>query len=354
MFNTKVNKTTLLLALSILSAPALASYEFEIDEDSKISFGGYIKVDARYVDGDVAYLDKWSGNGTVLTGDASQFKIFANQSRFNTKYVHGDVTGFIEMDFFGGSGNEVISNSYNPRLRHAYIKYQDLLVGQTWSTFMNTSAMAETADFGGTMMGIAFIRQGQIRYSFGNLQVALENPETSGGDTASDNVPDVIAKYTFKGDWGNVSISGVGRQLNTLDGETETTFGGGFAGKIKTFGKDDLRFQFHTGQLGRYVGTSAVKDLVAKTVDDVTTYDAEESTAYNVSYRHFWTSTLRSTVTYGYIKGDESGTEISQWGLNLFENLTPELAVAVEVGNYQLEHLDADSYYGQLSMQYKF
>ncbi|WP_282109424.1 DcaP family trimeric outer membrane transporter [Shewanella algicola] len=342
--NSKLNYIALAIALSCISSSSFAAYEFEINDDNKITFGGYIKVDARYVDGDVAFQDNWKGGGVGLDESASQFKIFANETRINTKYQHGDVTGFIEMDFFGGSGNEIVSNSYNPRVRHAYISYKNILAGQTWTTFMNPSAIAETADFGSTLMGISFARQGQIRYTNGGFQFSLENPESFGGDTANDNVPDVIAKYTLKGDWGNVSFSALGRQLNTLEGNTETTIGGGFAGKVNTFGKDDLRFQFHTGELGRYVGTAAVKDLVGE--------EAEESTAYNVAYRHFWTDTMRSTFIYGYIKGDESGTEISQWAVNLFENLTPELSVGFELGNYELEHEDKNSFYGQFSMAY--
>jgi hypothetical protein len=342
--NSKLNTIALAIALSCISSSSFAAYEFEINDDNKITFGGYIKVDARYVDGDVAYQDYWTGGAAGLGENTSQFKIFANETRFNTKYEHGDVTGFIEMDFFGGSGNEIVSNSYNPRVRHAYISYKHILAGQTWTTFMNPSAIAETADFGSTLMGISFARQGQIRYTNGGFQFSLENPESFGGDTANDSVPDVIAKYTFKGDWGNVSFSALGRQLNTLEGNTETTIGGGFAGKVNTFGKDDLRFQFHTGELGRYVGTAAVKDLVGE--------EAEESTAYNMAYRHFWTNTMRSTFIYGYIKGDKSDTEISQWAVNLFENLTPELSVGFEVGNYELKHDDKNSFYGQFSMKY--
>ena len=85
------------------------------------------------------------------------------------KYTHGDVMGFIEMDFWGGGGNEIVSNSANPRIRHAFIKYKDVLAGQTWSTFMNTSAIPESADFAGATLGLVFIRQGQVRYTMGDF-----------------------------------------------------------------------------------------------------------------------------------------------------------------------------------------
>jgi hypothetical protein len=110
----------------------------------------------------------------------------------------------------------------------------------------NTSALAEAANFGGPLVASAFIRQGQIRYTMGGLQVSIDNPEIYGGnsfytilpDTANDNLPDFIAKYTFKGDWANVSISGLARQLESKTGNTESAIGYGIAGGISTFGKD--------------------------------------------------------------------------------------------------------------------
>lgn len=344
MFNSKYTK--LLLASSFMAATssAFAGYEIDLTEKDKLTFGGYIKIDARYVDGDVAYRDFWIGDGAPLAQDASQFRIFANETRFNTKYVHGDVMGFIEMDFWGGGGNEIVSNSAHPRIRHAFVKYKDLTVGQTWSTFMNTSAIPESADFAGATTGLVFIRQGQVRYDVGNFQVSLENPESWGGDTANDSVPDVIARYNFKGDWGSVSVSGLARQLNTTLGNSESAFGASVAGRIKTTGKDDIRFQIHKGELGRYIGVAAVKDLYGEEVEDVT--------SVLVAYRHFWNETLRSTVLYGKVKGDVSDRERSQWGVNLFQDLTKELAVGVEVGNFSIDELDKDSTYVQASMRY--
>ena len=346
----------LLLASSLLVAASAANagYDIKLSDEDKISFGGYIKVDARYVDGDVAYRPYWIGTGTALDKSASQVNLFANETRFNMKYSHGDVMGFIEMDFWGGGGNEVISNSANPRIRHAFIKYKDVLVGQTWSTFMNTSAIPESADFAGATTGLVFIRQGQVRYTMGDFQVSLENPETAGGDAANDNIPDIVARYNLKGDWGNVSFSALSRQLNTNLGNSETSFGASIAGRIKTFGKEDLRFQFHQGELGRYVGAAFSPDIVNKTDIDgnIVSEHVEETTSYLVAYRHYWTETLRSTVLYGAAEADVSGVERSQWGVNLFKNLTKQLAVGVEVGNFTMDDKDADSNYAQLSLKY--
>jgi len=348
-----VKKLVLATSLLAVTSAANAGYTIKLDDGDSITFGGYVKVDARYVDGNIAATDYWYGGGTVLAESQSNFGIAVNETRFNTKYVHGDVTGFIEMDFYGdavaGGGNEVISNSSSPRLRHAFIKYKNVLVGQTWTTFQNTSSLAEAADFGGPLVASAFIRQGQIRYTMGGLQLSIENPESYGGyrgdaTKRDDNVPDFIGKYTFKGDWGNVSVSGLARQLKTATNESESAFGYGVAGRIKTFGKDDFRFQLHGGNVGRYVGVVASTDIVGEEV--------EETTSVMVAYRHFWTDDMRSSVFFGNTTTEETDRDRSHWGVNIFKNVTKQLSFGLEVGNFEMAESNADSDYVQFSAKY--
>jgi len=350
MFNNSLfTKSKLLLATGLLTMAGTASagYTFDLADNNKITFGGFIKADVRTLNGDVSSPvtndDYWIGH-SVVSDDISSTKFSVNETRFNAKYVHGDVTGFIEMDFYGGGGNQIISNSSHPRLRHAFIKYKNILVGQTWSTFMNTSALAEAADFGGPLNASAFIRQGQIRYTSGGLQISLENPYSDKGDSSQDSIPDVIAKYTFKGDWGNVSVSGLVRQLNTVGENTESAIGYGVAGRIKTFGKDDFRFQVHSGNTGRYVGVVAARDLVGE--------EAEEATSFMAAYRHFWTDDMRSTIFYGSIDTDLANTKRNHAAVNLFKNYTKQLSFGIEVGNYEMSEVNKDTNYLQFSAKY--
>ena len=350
MFN---KKTSLIAgALALVAGSAQAGYEIKLTDKDTITFGGYIQGDLRYIDGNAVSTltqdDFWIGH--VVKDEVSNTKFSANSTRFNTKYVHGDITGFIEMDFYGGDGNEILTNSRHPRLRHAFIKYKNWTVGQTWSTFVNTSALAEAADFGGPLVAAAFVRQDLIRYTSGGFQIAIENPESyggykgAGGYGSKDSVPDVIAKYTFKGDWGNVSVAGLARHLETVGGNSESAFGFGIAGRIKTVGKSDFRFQLHGGNTGRYVGAAAATDLVGEEVED--------STSISVAYRHFWTETLRTNVFYGNTETDESDRDRTHWGINIFKNVTPKLSYGVEIGNFEAKDLDADSDYAQLSVKY--
>ncbi len=347
MFNYKRSKGLLATGLLSIASIANAGYTFDLSNNDKITFGGYIKADVRTISGDVSSPvtndDYWIGHGAVVD-DISTTKFSVNETRFNAKYVHGDVTGFIEMDFLGGGGNQIVSNSSHPRLRHAFIKYNNFLVGQTWTTFQNTSSLAEAADFGGPLNASAFIRQGQIRYTNGGLQLSLENPNSDKGDSSQDSIPDVIAKYTFKGDWGNVSVSGLARQLNTVGGNTESAIGFGVAGRIKTFGKDDFRFQVHGGNTGRYVGVVAARDLVGE--------EAEETTSFMVAYRHFWTDDMRSTVFYGSTDADLANTKRNHVALNLFKNYTKQLSFGIEIGNFEMDEISKSSDYLQFSAKY--
>ncbi len=342
------NKKNVLIASGLLAiaSTAQAGYTVKLSDTDSITFGGYLQGDFRYVDGNVnSYLgDFWIGNASEDADGASSFKFSAASSRLNTKYVHGDITGFVELDFYTGEGNQVLTNSVGPRMRHAFIKYKNWTVGQTWSTFMNTSSLAEAADFGGPLVASAFIRQGQIRYTNGNFQFAIENPESWGGDTSQDSVPDIIGKYTFKGDWGNVSIAAVARQLNITSSDSESALGYGISGNIKTVGKDDFRFAVHGGNVGRYVGATAAPDIADG--------EAEEATSVMVAYRHFWNESLRSNLFYGNTTTDISDRDRTHWGINVFKSVTKELSYGVEFGNYEVADMDIDSDYAQLSVKY--
>ena len=341
---------------AIFSAPVLAT---------EYHFGGFLKANARYVDGNIAFQDSWTGGGNVAdSAKRSQFS--AAESRFNVSAKQGDVSGFAEIDFAGSSqGNAVFSNSYSPRLRHAFIQYQDVTVGQTWSTMVNTSTFAETADLGGPLVGQAMVRQALLRYHTGHWQFALENPYTYGTteqssateklwiDTSNDYVPDAIIRYDQQGDWGNVSVSSL---LRYLDPDDSAQFGAGVsvAAKLNTFGKDDLRLQLHYGNLGRYVGTDAARDIISG--------ELETTSSAMFAYRHFWTEATRSSLFYGHTTTEVEQTDRFHIGANIFTNLTPVLALGFELGRYQIDDQQSahsqqspakgSSNYAQLSVQF--
>ncbi|MEY8214320.1 MAG: hypothetical protein RPR97_07525, partial [Colwellia sp.] len=85
MFNNKFKKLLLASSILVATGAANAGYELKLSDEDKLTFGGYIKVDARYADGDVGYRDFWLGAGTAsaLPKSQSQLSLNANETRFN-------------------------------------------------------------------------------------------------------------------------------------------------------------------------------------------------------------------------------------------------------------------------------
>ncbi|MGD8414644.1 MAG: porin, partial [Candidatus Latescibacterota bacterium] len=187
------------------------------------NFGGFAKLDvlnSRYNDGDVASespLRDFYFPAAIPTGGSGEFvdiDFHAKESRFNfgtnTKLGDNEVKSFVELDFMlSPGGNERVSNSFNPRLRHFYFEYDRWLFGQTWSNFQIV-VLPEDLDFIGVPDGTIFVRQPQIRFATGHWRFSLENPETVMTEPASEEVivteagrvPDFTVRYDLSGDWG--------------------------------------------------------------------------------------------------------------------------------------------------------
>lgn len=214
-------------------------------------------------------------------------------------------------------GNERTSNSYSPRIRHAFVSYDNWTVGQTWTTFQNAAALPENLDFVGAADGTPFARQTLLRYTQGNFQFAIENPETTvtpnqGGariTSGSGVIPDVIARYNLKTDGGAAfSFAGIARQLNleTKIGATQIDssalgYGASVAGIIPV-GKDDLRFTATYGEgLGRYMALNYINAGVLDANGDI---ESIRTFGGFVSYRHWWNEQWRSSVTLSGMQAD--------------------------------------------------
>lgn len=329
--------------------------------NTEFSFGGFIKMDAMlstYSDGDVAdglgrefYVPSTINPG--VEPDTAELDFSARTSRFNFKTVTEledgkSITSFVELDFLGSGGNEVVSNSYGPRIRHAFVKYDNFLVGQTWSNFMNVGALPESADFIGPSESTVFIRQAQVRYTMGDLAIALENPQTTGAGDSGDNgmLPDITASYKIKADNMDLTAALLIRQLNydgpLEDDDTSTMgFGVNLSGKVM-IGDDDLKFSATMGNgVGRYVGLGAVADA-ALVGDDLET---SETTAAFIAYRHHWNSEWRSSAIYGMLSADYDDsvatgvTDASSIRVNIMRSPVKSLTYGAEYSTANVERV---------------
>lgn len=221
-----------------------------------VKVGGYVKTDLTYdLDQD---LGASVGASSVTTGSGvdsnESLRMHSLQSRINFSATEGDLKVFAEGDFFTSDSSELVSNSRHFRIRHAFGKMGNLLIGQTWSAFMDANWVLypSTIDFAGPA-GATFVRQSQIRWTIADgLDLSFENPEnrvaqsgtrsvvgivagapavvteSTSTNVGRDTLPDVILRYASKGDvsW---QVAGLFQQFEVdggaADGESESNFG---------------------------------------------------------------------------------------------------------------------------------
>jgi len=334
----------------------------EMPEQSRSGFGGYIKADAmfsKYSAGDLApgsagtqfYIPATIPVGGVGGDYDANFQ--ARESRINFRAEHETAGGnslaaFIEMDFFlSPGGDDRISNSYNPRLRHAFAKFNNWTVGQTWTTFQDVGVLPDLLDFIGPSEGTVFGRQGLIRYTNGAWELAAENPDTTitpfgGGEQIVTNdgaVPDLVARYTVPLNNGYIKIAGLARSLHydtNEQSDSEKALGLSLSGKHE-YGMDDLRWMATIGSgTGRYLGLNTANDAV---LDANGNLDAIDEFGGFVAYRHFWRENWRSSITLSYLSIDND-TDLTGLGVtkdvysvhaNLLFEPIPKLTIGGEV-----------------------
>jgi len=144
---------------------------------------------------------------------------------------------------YGSSGNvftQQATSSYGFRIRQAYGSFGGLLIGMTWSTFMDVDGLPETVDFNGPIGG-TFIRQPVIRYTYGTpdyggFTVALENsssyvlfadqdadgnPVPGVKASSLSRFPDLVLRWDKGFSWGSLNARAVTTEHRIDDGAGE-------------------------------------------------------------------------------------------------------------------------------------
>lgn len=327
--------------------------------------GGMIRMDAmatKTTDGDIAKgtagRDFYVPGAIPVGGDGPETYSDAHM-KFSRLWLDASTTldsgdrlaARLELDFFGGSlGNTAATNTYGATLRHAYVSWNNWLAGQTWSNFMDTAALIDAVDFVGPTDAVVFVRQPQLRYTNGPWAVSLESPETTvqplngaprviGGDNSA--MPDVVARYTHKADWGHFSVAGMARQLKyePVAGadSTDTGYGATVSGLVKMGDTTDLRYQLTGGDgIGRYIGLATIQqDAMLDANGDI---DALGGWAGYVGLRHVFNPRVRGNLYHARSQWDNNtawtGTgvtsKVQSWHANLIWTPYPKLDLGVE------------------------
>lgn len=241
---------------------------------------------------------KYGPLGIKIEGD------FNNDPRTGNSAVSGSV---------GNIFTQQSTNSYDFRLRHAYGQFGGLLVGQTWSTFMDGDNAPETVDFNGPI-GSTFIRQPQVRYTYptkdsGSFTVAVENAVSYVLDPAAglpttvgfSRVPDLIGRWDKSFDWGAISIRGVTTEHRLEDGAAISVSRRGYglaaSGTWKAVGNDTMTWAVTGGNgIGRYFNyiEGAIYDAANNKIL------MEKTLGVIAGYQHKPSDTLRFNGSVGY------------------------------------------------------
>ncbi|MFY0625024.1 MAG: hypothetical protein JXR07_01935 [Reichenbachiella sp.] len=240
-------------------------------------------------------------------------------STFQTKKL-GEIMSYIETDFYGNGGGGL-------RLRHAYVRFLNFRIGQTWSGFTDEEAWPNITDFDGPATG-AWVRSAQITYFVRpnenqDILFAIEKPSQDYSryleidslvQPALQNIPDFVTHYEIRWKKGHFQLAGVARAIEYQDqnNNTQRLFGWGFnLSGSQIFGeRDTFIWQGAGGEgIARYLvsfgggGWDAIPNFEGHLIT-VPVYGGY------LGYQHFWNkaqpielekSSFSSTIVYGYV-----------------------------------------------------
>ncbi len=320
--------------------------------DTSLGFGGYVKTDVLF-NSVSAGRDKFGDQYTTYSqiplgkraGEHSQITFNAKESRIwfrsFTPSKWGDINTLLEMDFYG----DPATYTYTPRLRHAYGSIGNLLVGQTWTTFLNTNVLPNLLDSGGSAGAVYGVRQPLVRWTQPftlstlpmDFQLALESPRSRIRDVATadadvfstpnaDRYPDLVARLNLNPDWGKFSLATLGRQIRNTNslGNAQAEWSGAvsLAGKINSIDLDSVRFMFSYGNaLGRYIASSNTFEDAVFSNGNLQLIDLYSGM---LSYQHFWSKEWQSNITYGFVHANQiasAGNNITSQVQSVHANL---------------------------------
>ena len=225
---------------------------------------------------------------------------------------------YYENDFFGDAS----SSDMTYRLRHLYGQAWNLLVGQTYSNFMDIDAFPDVLDYEGPN-GLVDKRQPQIRYTqpfldahlllaFGveqpESQINTSNPAYGSGASTVNRAPDLTAHVRYEDKrLGHFQLSGIYRYLsfrNDASHQGVLGWGASLSGALNLFAHDTLTFQGTYGEgIARYIpDPSGLSEDAA--LDDNGVLRPLPAWGVSVGYTHHWTDRWRSTVSYGHANVD--------------------------------------------------
>ena len=207
----------------------------------------------------------------------------------------------------------------------AYGQWGWLKAGLDYTLWLNQSAMPDTLDFEGPNA------IPEVRFAQASLRIPLQpnagkkdlfltvgvedaagditTPSSPAGVTSVDQIPSVIGKLSYEPDWAHIEAGGMFRRLRVEGpGYDESLDGWGvtLSGSVNSWKNDSFLWGAQYGNaLGAYIQDTSGLGLDAAPVSATNT-NMKVIPAFGAwaAYQHWWTRSLRSSATYGFVHMD--------------------------------------------------
>ena len=301
---------------------------------------GNVRVDAGYqIQGGPDARPYNQIANVALDGDPSQsdrIKTTLGATRlgldFTAPVKEAKVAGKVEVDFLGS--NDAL------RIRHAYLTYNDWLIGQTWSNFAPPDYIPDTVD-AMTYTGGAIKRTPQLRHSHKfnpetNVVVALEDPRDSSSNL---RLPALTARVNHQVlDNMQVGVRGMVNEKRTPS-DTTTAWGVGLGTKVELGPSTTFKADYYHVKGDSSFVLSTNQGFAQDTNKNIVDENEFDSIILGITQK--FNPQWRGTLGFGYMKADENDNylkyatgnlnkELWQTWANVFYQPVKPVSVGVE------------------------
>lgn len=336
----------------VAEKPKVEGLKLTTNNGAELKLYGSVRADANYIieGADNDFNAVATSNGATKDKLRSTLKTTRLGVDFSTPIENGKLGGKLETDFAGSNDSL--------RIRHAYLTYNNWLIGQTTSTFLSNHA-PEMIDFG-TNVGGGTARIPMVRYNYKvapqtQVMVSVEKGDSSAtGSTLKYSAPVLAAKVIqgFDEGKGSLSARALVEHYKADTGNDDALAWGAAVGvnyQVSQPLKLSADYSYVQGDNKYLYGSNS-----AFALDQQKQIEQNEFHAVQVGATYKFSPQWRSTLAYGALFADDStdyaalnaagNEEVQQAWLNVIYSPAKPIDLGIEYVNGKRETFAGESF----------